>query len=148
MGPRTKMASHPALLSWPSLSTFRRSHRAYYYTILAILLLFILRSISTHRQEDHWLYPSFNSSPDVEHSRLPVIRPGDITASSPREVRPQDDTAPVAREPIRLGTLRDVRYVGTWFHNSSLVFELIFLTSFLQRREFLSRWNLDINTWR
>ncbi|KAL2700893.1 hypothetical protein AAEP93_007712 [Penicillium crustosum] len=103
------MASHPALLSWPSLSTFRRSHRAYYYTILAILLLFILRSISTHRQEDHWLYPSFNSSPDVEHSRLPVIRPGDITASSPREVRPQDDTAPVAREPIRLGTLRDVR---------------------------------------
>lgn len=118
-----KIASYPILPSWPCLNVFRRQHRAYYYTILAILLLLILSSISTHRQEDHWSYPSFNSSPDVEHSRLPVIRPGDITASSLREVRPQDDTAPFAHEPIGLGTLRDVRYVGNWLHSSCLVFE-------------------------
>lgn len=112
MAPGMKMASYPALPSWRSLNVFRRSQRTCYYTILAILLLLILRSISTHRQEDHWSHPSFNSLPDVEHSRSPVIRPGDITSSSSREVRPQDDTAPFAQELVGLGTMRDVRYVG------------------------------------
>ncbi|KAJ5686040.1 hypothetical protein N7536_008659, partial [Penicillium majusculum] len=52
---------------------------------------------------------SLSLQPNMEPSRSIFIRPGDIVSRSSLEVRPQDDQAPFAHEPVGTGTLRDVR---------------------------------------
>lgn len=111
-----------AFSSWQPLTMSRRSHRAYFYTLLALLLLLIFRGILSHRQ-DYWSYLPFSPPSDMRYLSSGIIRPGDLVTSTSREVRPHDDSIPPAHEPIGFGTLRDVRYVLVQVSRPHLVFE-------------------------
>lgn len=76
---------------------------------------------------------SLSLQPNMEPSRSIVICPGDIVSRSSLEVRPQDDQAPFAHEPVGTGTLRDVRCVVQLvpFHISPTYYHISFINVFL-----------------
>lgn len=115
-----------------SVNSFRGYTRGCYLALLALLSLFILASI-LHQRQDYLLCIPLSLQPNIEPSRSIVIRPGDIISKISLEVRPQDDQAPFAHEPVGTGTLRDVRYVVllVLFHISPTYYHMSFINIFL-----------------
>lgn len=115
-----------------SVNSFRRYTRGCYLALLTLLSLFILASI-LHQRQNYLLCISLSLQSNIKPSRSIVIHPGDIISRSSLEVRPQDDQAPFAHEPVGTGTLRDVRYVFqlVLFHISPTYYHMSFINIFL-----------------